>query len=167
MPIAPESAPAIVCNSGPLIALAGIGQLALLEGLYGRVLISPTVHLELTGSQRFRSESRLFDVAWLHILPLAVPPDPLVVAELDRGEAEMLALALQTNAQRVLIDERKGRRIASLVYHLPVIGTGGILLSAKRAGLAQKVRPLMEAMQQNGYFLSRQLVEGICQAAGE
>lgn len=54
-----------------------------------------------------------------------------------------------------------------MVYHLSVTGTGGILLTAKRAGLLTLIRPLMQGMKANGYFLSDRLVEGICQAAGE
>ena len=74
---------------------------------------------------------------------------------------------MQSKADRVLIDERKGRRVAMLVYGLRVTGTGGILLAAKQAGLLKEIRPLMLQMRANGYFLSARLVSGVCQAAGE
>jgi predicted nucleic acid-binding protein len=48
-----------------------------------------------------------------------------------------------------------------------VLGTGGLLLKAKRNGLVSAVRPLMEEMKQKGYFLSDRLVHGICLEAGE
>lgn len=54
-----------------------------------------------------------------------------------------------------------------LIYALKVTGTGGVLLAAKRAGLVKEIRPLMQQMRANGYFLSGRLVDGICQAAGE
>jgi predicted nucleic acid-binding protein len=157
----------IVCNAGPLIALAGVQQLAVLEGLYLRVLIAEAVFRELTASKRFAGATTSFDLPWLEQRRLSAAPDPLLRSELGEGEAETIALALQVKAERVLIDERKGRRVASLVYALKVIGTGGILLAARQAGLVKEIRPLMQQMRANGYFLSVRLVEGICQAAGE
>ena len=167
MPAPSKHAGTIVCNAGPLIALAGIKQLPLLQGLYSRVLLAEGVLRELTGSTRFASEAQAFELPWLEKRVLLASPDPLLMSELGEGEAQTIALALQTKADRVLIDERKGRRVASLVYGLKVTGTGGILLVAKRAGLVKKVGPLMQQMRANGYFLSVRLVEGICQAAGE
>ena len=167
MPPPPKPAGTIVCNAGPLIALAGIKQLPLLQDLYSRVLVAEAVFRELTGSKRFASESRLFELPWLERRGLLASPDPLLMSELGEGEAQTIALALQTKADRVLIDERKGRRVASLVYGLKVTGTGGILLVAKRAGLVKEIGPLMRQMRANGYFLSARLVQGICQAAGE
>ena len=111
--------------------------------------------------------AKVFNVPWLEKQGLSAPPDPLLRSELGEGEAQTIALALQTKAERVLIDERKGRRVASLIYALKVTGTGGVLLAAKAAGLVREIRPLMLQMRANGYFLSTRLVDGICQAAGE
>jgi hypothetical protein len=55
----------VVCNSGPLIGLAGIGQLELLARLYSRVLIPEAVRLELSGSQRFTHQAAVLSPAWL------------------------------------------------------------------------------------------------------
>jgi uncharacterized protein len=93
--------------------------------------------------------------------------DPVLQSELGKGEAEVIALAREVRSERVLIDERKGRRIATMVYGLKVTGTGGILLAAKQAGLVPTVGPLLAAMKQNGYFLGEGLVAAIRQAAGE
>jgi hypothetical protein len=131
------------------------------------VLVPAAVHAELTHSQRFQTEAAIFQEPWLEVHKWTGPLDPLLSTELDRGEAEVIALALQAQAGKVLIDERKGRRVALLVYHLPVIGTGGLLLVAKQHGLLNQIRPLMVAMKANGYFLSERLLEGICRAAGE
>lgn len=167
MPPREKQTQVIVSNSGPLIALAGIQMLPLLQRLYDRVLIAEAVHLELTGSTRFANEAAVFDLPWLEKVKLDRPPDPLLSAELGRGEAETIALAKVAGAERVLIDERKGRRFAELVYHLKITGTGGILLAAKRAGMTKEIRPMMQQMRANGYFLSSRLIDGICRSAGE
>jgi uncharacterized protein len=167
MPAPPSHLRRIVCNCGPLIALAGVSRLDLLPRLYAQVLIPPAVQQELTTSRQFSQQSSLFSVPWLEVRRLTSPLDALLLSELGSGEAEAIALAQVVHADRVLMDERKGRRIAALVYGLPVTGTGGILLAAKQAGLVGQIRPLMDAMKANGYFLSDRLVDGICQAVGE
>jgi hypothetical protein len=157
----------IVCNAGPLIAMAGIRMLPLLQKLYSRVLLAEAVYHELTDSERFAGEAGLFNLPWLEKMSVGASLDPLLSAELGPGEAATITLAVQTGAERILIDERKGRRFAELVYHLKVTGTGGILLAAKRAGLVREIRPTMMQMRANGYFLSSRLIEGICASAGE
>ena len=134
----------VVCNSGPLIGLAGIRQLELLAQLYSRVLIPEAVRLEISGSHRFTHQAAVLSPAWLEVRRVARGLDPLLRSELGKGEAEVIALAQEVRSERVLIDERKGRRIATIVYGLKVTGTGGILLAAKQAGLVPAVRPLLE-----------------------
>jgi predicted nucleic acid-binding protein len=167
MPALPDPPRCIVCNSGPLIALAGIRQLDLLSKLYSSIVTPSAVQQEITGARQFSHQTAIFSVAWLKVQGLTGPLDPLLSSELGPGEAEVIALAHELRAGRVLIDERKGRRIAKLVYGLTVTGTGGILLEAKRTGLVTEIRPLMVAMKKNGYFLSDRLVEAVCQAAAE
>lgn len=67
----------------------------------------------------------------------------------------------------VLLDERKARRIARVVYHLPVRGTIGTFAAAKRAGLVKSVRPLLEELSAKGYFISSALIDQACAELGE
>ena len=94
------------------------------------------------------------------------PPDAFLTAELDAGEASVIALANELKIA-VLMDERKGRRIASLAYGLPVIGTGRLLIEAKERGFLGAIRPLMEQMRAGGYYLSDRLFQALCREAGE
>src|ERR1700689_5410724 len=107
MPAPDAQEPTIVCDAGPLIALAEIQMLSLLQGLYSRVLVPEAVYRELTAPNRFSSKSALFDLPWLERKIAGEAPEPLLSAELGPGEAETITLALRTGAQRVLIDERK------------------------------------------------------------
>lgn len=78
----------------------------------------------------------------------------------------MIALAREIGAG-VVMDERKGRRVAVMAYGLHVVGTGRILLEAKERGRIGRVRPLVEQMQDAGYYLSMRLKERLFQEAGE
>lgn len=159
--------PLTVCNAGPLIALAKINHLHLLGGLFSKVLVPEAVAVELSQAGRLPEASQILATRALERVTLAKPPDPMLVTELGLGEAQVIALALEKNCDQVLIDERKARRVANMVYQLKVMGTGRLLLRCKRQGLIRAVRPLMQQMKSNGYFLADRLIEGVCQEAGE
>lgn len=82
---------------------------------------------------------------------------PLLLAELDAGEAAVITLALDRGIRRVAIDERRGRAIAS-VCGLSVVGTVGLLLRAKREGHLLALKPSVQTMRAAGVWLSDRLV---------
>lgn len=157
----------IVCNAGPLIALSIVGQLGLLQKLYRRILVPEVVVREVTGAGTGRiGAAELEAASWIEKVAIEASPEPLLAMELGPGEAAVIATAQRLQARLVLIDERRGRRVAEQAYGLRVKGSAGILVSAKRAGLIKEVRPLLEAMAREGYFLSAQLIERATQEAG-
>lgn len=158
----------IVCNSGPLIALSLVGHLELLEKLYQRVLVPNAVLREVTGAGKGRiGASEVSNAAWLERMREDPTPEPLLAKELGPGEAAVIATAYRLRAGLVLIDERRARRIAEQAYSLKVKGSAGILVSAKQAGLILAVRPLLDAMAREGYYLSERLITRAAKEAGE
>ena len=104
----------VVSDTSPILNLARIGRLELLVSLYEQVLIPPAVSAELAAS---RSEAfPAIDAASVSWLILSTPADQDRVLELrndlDAGEAEAIVLAVERNAELLLVDERRGRRIA-------------------------------------------------------
>jgi predicted nucleic acid-binding protein len=126
----------VVSNASPLIALSKLGQLALLPRLYGQVLIPHTVYEEVvvTGLR----EGHVDAIAVDHLVRLGriVVQDVELSADdqdwasgIDRGEAEVIALARDVGADRVIIDNAHARR-AARSQGLPLRGTIGVLLEA-------------------------------------
>lgn len=161
-----EESEYVVSNAGPLIALAKVGHLSLLRRCYASVLVPHAVFSEISQA-RFAEASEIKSADFLVKCELERPVEPFLLAELGIGEAEAIALAIQRQAMRLLIDERKGRRIATIVYGVKVTGTAGILLRAKQRGFITAIRPALKQMRESGYFLSDRLIDGICQSAGE
>jgi len=98
-------------------------------------------------------------------MPLQVTIGSILLNLLDRGEAEAITLSLHLNIP-ILIDEKLGRQIAKK-NGLSIIGTGGLLISAKKAKLINKVSPLIKKLQENDYYLSKNLTSEILRKANE
>lgn len=155
--------PPVVSNTTPLINLAGVGLLALLPALYGSVTIAEAVLAEFEARAR-SDDPDLRSANWLTVVPVATPADLLQL--LDAGEAATIALAEQLRPSVVLLDERRGRRLA-MQRGLSVIGTGTVLVEAKRAGLIPAVSAVLDAMVAQGRYFSARLRATLLEAAGE
>lgn len=93
--------------------------------------------------------------------------EPLLRTELDAGEASVISLALKKSQTKVLIDERKARKIARLVYGLEVLGTVRVLIEAKKASLISNIQKPIQQMRANGYRIHDSIVEYSLWVAGE
>lgn len=165
MPSKPPVGP-VILNNTPLVALWSLGHLTLLRDLYGEVLMPQAVYDEFLATERSVRQTALDESPWIKITPLSNPRQALVYVGLDRGEAEVLALANERAARLVIIDERKGRRYAKRLG-LPLTGTVGVLLTAKHNGLIPALAPLIDQLLKEGLFLAPELVEKALELAGE
>jgi predicted nucleic acid-binding protein len=159
------SHPMIISKSTPLIAFAQIGKLKLLEGIVGRVLVPEAVWEEVTGSSERIGAEPIRDASWVEMRAVAMVASDLLLL-LDRGEAEVIALAEQLGAEEVLLDERAARAVA-LARGLNVIGSVGLLIRAKQRGLIEAVRPFLDQMQAQGMRYSRRFIEEVLRQLGE
>lgn len=165
MPNSKPKQPLLVADSGPLIALAGIKQLQLLQNLFSCVMIPVSVSKEVVNQASFRVGHDLFQQApWIKVMEPPRTTEILLLA-LGRGETDAITLALQQHAT-ILMDERRARKAAQSL-NLSVVGTAGILVKAKRNRLIPDVSPLLLAMQKNGYWLGDKIIQKACEAVGE
>jgi predicted nucleic acid-binding protein len=124
----------IVSDTTPLNYLVLIEAADLLPKLYGRVLVPPAVHNELS-HQKAPEALRIWLVSSPHWLEVVAPSVvPFTLRSLDAGEAEAIALALEKRTDLLLIDERDGAR-AARELGLSVTGTLGVLDQAAGLGL--------------------------------
>ena len=157
----------VVGDSGPLIALAIIGQLELLPRLYRRVLVPQTVWHEITvqgaGLPGALEVSR---ITWLDIQQVESQQLQSLAILVDRGEAEAIALAMDNPGSTVLLDDAQARRVAER-FGVDRIGTLGILRRAKKAGLLRAIKPYVEQLQTSGIFMRQSLVDAVLRDVGE
>jgi uncharacterized protein len=90
-----------------------------------------------------------------------------LLGDLDPGEAEAIALAIEQQADLLVIDERKGREVAKR-HQLPIIGLLGILTIAKRRGLIPAVKPLVDRLvEEADFYVSEKLLATVLASVQE
>ncbi len=148
--------PLVVTDTSCLIALDRIGRLDLLPALF-------EVHAPAAVAAEFGDQPE-----WLVIHPAQeVGRWSALLDGLDLGEAQAIALALSLPGAELLIDEARGRKVA-LQLGLPIVGTAGVLLEAKRLGLILALRPLLDALiHAHSFRLGARLYEAVLREAGE
>lgn len=105
--------------------------------------------------------------SWIVEQALTKPLAPAVArAGLGAGECEAISLALELDADRVIIDELAGRSLAQRLG-LPLIGTLGILLAAKRRALIPAIREPIDTLRRGGFRVANDLYQDILRKAGE
>lgn len=103
----------VICNTGPLIALAVIDRIDILQHLFELVAVPEEVHKEiLAGGATNAGLANYQKVRWIKVVALSNPVDPLLRTSLDSGEAAVIGLARDSNTNLILVDERKARKIA-------------------------------------------------------
>jgi predicted nucleic acid-binding protein len=148
----------IVSDTTPISELAKVDHLDLLPKLFGKVVIPQGVFDELQVGTH-PAAKLVQDLSWLEVV--TVNNQQLVRElqqsfKLDLGESEAIALAEEIDASQLLIDERAARKVA-MTRKLPLIGTVGVLLLAKRRGLLDSVKDVLDEMQAQGMRISDHL----------
>ena len=155
----------VVVNTTPIIALAGIGQLDLLQNLYGEILIPKAVCLEII-SEPARS---LVDAAlWIKVIRCNSSDErkSTFSSRLHAGEVEVLILAKDCGADLLIIDDNAAKKTAKYLG-FTVTGTMGVLLKAKREGYINAVKPLMKRLIEDGLYISPMVQAYMLEAAEE
>jgi predicted nucleic acid-binding protein len=158
----------VVSDTSPVCSLAHLNHLDFLGRLFGEVLVPPALAAELRVAARNWPG---LDVAAIPLFKVQAPRDLRQVArlsaDLDPGESEAIALALECRADVVLVDESEGRAAATKLG-LEVVGTLGVLERAKRRGLIAGVLPLVDRLtNETSFFVSTQVREELRQRMGE
>jgi predicted nucleic acid-binding protein len=144
----------IISDSTTLIILFDLDRLELLSNLFPHIIIPPAIYDEISFKETihlpdFISVQNPKESEYLESLKLL----------LDRGESEAIALALERKS-RLIIDEKKGRKIA-MGMGLQIIGLLGIVyLNIQRGFISREEAELfLSDALEHGYRINRKLIE--------
>ena len=160
---------AVVINASPLITLFRSGQADLLPRLFTHIVVPEAVWQEVVLDEweawADRAARELRKQSWP--VRAEVTSSPRVAAwELGAGETAVLSHALANPPLRAMIDDMDARRCAKTL-NIPMLGTGGLLVLAKRRGLLPSVGEGIAKLRDAGLWLSDEIVQILKTQAGE
>ena len=159
----------VVSDTSPISNLIQIGKLDLLRQLFEKIVIPPTVDKEVRELEAFSIEITEYSTAnWIEVVtPKAVEKVQKLMASLDKGESEAIVVALEQNADYLLIDERLGTKTA-ISEGLHTLGLIGVLIKAKEIGLLEKVEPILNELEETaGFWIGAKLKNKVLEDVGE
>jgi predicted nucleic acid-binding protein len=162
----------VISDSSTLIHLSQLERLDLLPTFFQQITIPTAVWREVVeqGGQRAGAAAvtQARQDGWLVVeTPSNRTLLQLLKRDLDDGEAEMIALAIEREAELVLADETEARRVAER-YNLSKTGVIGLLIRARQAGQIPSLKTELDKLRnQGGFWIEQGLYERVLRAVGE
>ena len=159
----------VVSDTSPISNLLLIGRLDILQRLYQEVVIPPAVHSEVIALGSLgESTDEYTSAEWITIKEPSLDDRVKELSiKLDKGESQAIALAIEIGCEWLLMDERRGTRIAR-EQGLRTIGLAGVLIEAKRQNIVSEVGPLLTDLKAKaGFWLGERLETRVLLEAGE
>ncbi len=150
--------PKVITDTTPILSLLKINKLYLLRELYKQIIVPHAVFREIENGKQKPYYQNLMHTDWIKIEYLKNPASLDFFIDLDAGEAEVLILAKEMNADLVILDEILGRRYAKQLG-LNMTGTIGILLKSKEMGLINSINGLLTELSEKGTWFNPKLIK--------
>ena len=156
-----------VVNASPLILLGKIDRVDLLSQLSDELIVPDVVVREVGAKpDGERIVSEIASLPGARFESEVATSSEIAAWNLGRGESQVLALARGYTRSRAVLDDLEARRCAQALGQA-MIGTLGVVLRAKRKGVIEKARPVIEHLRRVGLYASDSLVERALAHLGE
>jgi predicted nucleic acid-binding protein len=156
-----------VVNASPLIVLARINHLVLLQRLAEEIVVPAGVAKEIAqGSGDDPAREWLQAEGQTLVREMEVVPPVIIAWNLGLGESEVLAWAYQNAGYEAVLDDRAARNCA-LSLDIPVRGTIGVLLLAKTLGHLQVITPILQQLEKSGFRIDPTVISAAKKLADE
>lgn len=157
----------VIVNSTPIIILSNAQSLSVLKSVYQEITIPKAVFDEVTAKEDSACNELKNNLDWIYIENISNQSSKrMYQAKLHAGEVEVMILAQETNADLVILDDNAAKKTAKFLG-LTVTGTMGVLLKAKSLGFISEVKPIIDRIKDNGFFITNELYNLILNQAGE
>lgn len=158
----------VISDSTALIGLSKIKKIDLLKHIYKEIFIPEAVFTEVVGKGKGRpGVKEISPSAW--IIKKTVKDDryvEMLMSEIGRGEAEVLVLGKELNADWLIIDDERARA-AAVSAGFNIIGIAGLLLLAKQLKLIPSIKPLLDDLKAKNFRLSDKIYKELLKKGGE
>lgn len=156
-----------VLNASPVIVLAKVDGLRLIEALAGEVLLPVAVADEILSGPAGDPARAAMDRGWGRRVPSTLVPATVLEWGLGRGESAVLAFVAEHPGAIAVLDDAEGRSCARALG-LPVLGTLGIILRARKRNLIPSAAGFIRSLQAAGLHLDEATIrEALKRSVGE
>ena len=158
----------VIVNSTPLLVLGNIGRLDILRSLYQQIEIPAAVYREVTEKNYAASKALLAASDWIKVRTVENIADyAMYQAKLHAGEVETMIIAQKpVKADLVILDDMAARKTAKYLG-LTVTGTMGVLVKAKQKQIIPAVKPILDEIMRNGFYISEKVVKMVLKTVDE
>lgn len=147
----------IISDTSILILFDKINELQILNKVYTKVYITQEV------ADEYGEELP----SWVKVKSVKNKIKQTEIENLvDLGEASVIALALEFEDALLLIDDKKGRKLAKNL-NIKLSGTLGTILKAKHFEIIDRIKPLIKKLININYRISNELVRKVLKKADE
>ncbi len=155
-----------VLDATPCIELHRLGIEQVLTQPFDHVYLPTTVFGELLAGSHLDQAYEIVHLPKVRLRKPGAVPLPLAAEALDKGERGALRVAREVDADRVVIDDKRGRKVArSMGFR--VIGTVGLIARAAREGLLESVHPYFLQLRNTNFRATDRLFNEILDQLGE
>lgn len=156
----------IVVNSTPLIILSKIGELEILKNLYEEIIIPQAVFDEVT-QKNDAAREQILNADWIKISEIENQSHKkMYQAKLHDGEVEVMILAREISADLLIIDDQAAKKTAKFLG-FQVTGTLGVLLKAKSQKIIMNIKPILEKMESENFYINDEIKKLVLKTANE
>ena len=156
----------VVINASPLITLFRSGQAELLPLLFKYIVVPEAVWREVVQDELDDPAARQLGRQTWPVREAVIDSPRVAIWALGAGETAVLSHALANPPLRAVIDDMDARRCAQTLG-IPMLGTGGLLVLAKRRGLLSSVGEAIEKLRHSGLWMSDDIVRILKAQASE
>jgi predicted nucleic acid-binding protein len=159
----------VISNASPIINLAIIGRLKLLKTFWGKIYVPEAVWKEVVIDGEDKNEvAEIKNSDWIIVEKVKDQNLVLLLMQnLDKGESEAIALAIEKNADIILLDETDAREAAD-IYKIEKTGVLGVLLLAKLRNEIPNLKQEIEKLKiKADFWLKDSLIQDVLKEAGE
>lgn len=156
-----------ICDTSPIVALHRIGRLDLIAVAASQVIVPAAVVKELDAREPSDGASAAIRaIGSVRVVADAPVADRVQTYGLGSGEGQVLSQALALAPARAIVDDLAARRCAAAL-RIPVVGTIGLVVLARRRGVVSTARPLLLALVDAGLRVSPNLIRDVLDELGE
>ena len=147
----------IISDKSCLIILNKIGELELLQKVYGQIITTPEIATEYGESLP----------GWIKIMAVTDKfRQQILEMQIDKGESSAIALALEMPNSTIILDDYKARKIAEQLG-ITYTGTIGVIIKAKLNGIIPSIIPVLKKIKLTDFRLSPDIEKQALKEANE